>query len=95
MLNSVDIFILLAFSYLLVEKISCSAELSMKKGFITTGPDASFCGIWFGSVLFAQVYLSEYLGKYGNKLHELFILCVLVYYMININTWEDASKKEG
>ena len=31
--------ILLAFSYLLAEKISCSAEMSMKKSFITSGPD--------------------------------------------------------
>ena len=29
--------LLLAFSYLLAEKISCSAELSMKKSFITSG----------------------------------------------------------
>ena len=31
--------LLLGFSYLLAEKISCSAELSMKKCFITSGPD--------------------------------------------------------
>ena len=31
--------LLLAFSYLSAEKISCSAELSMKKSFITSGPD--------------------------------------------------------
>ena len=30
-------FLLLAFSYLFGEKISCSAELSMKKSFITSG----------------------------------------------------------
>ena len=28
------------FSYLLAEKISCSAELSMKKSFITSEPDS-------------------------------------------------------
>ena len=31
--------LLLAFSYLLAEKISCSAELSMKKSFKTSGPE--------------------------------------------------------
>ena len=31
--------LLLAFSFLLAEIISCSAELSMKKSFITSGPD--------------------------------------------------------
>ena len=31
--------LLLAFSYLLAEKIPCSAELSMKKSFITSGLD--------------------------------------------------------
>ena len=30
--------ILLAFSYLFAEKIACSAELSMKKSFITSRP---------------------------------------------------------
>ena len=29
----------LAFSYLLIGKISCLSELSMKKSFITSGPD--------------------------------------------------------
>ena len=29
----------LAFSYLLGEKISCSAEWNMKESFITSGPD--------------------------------------------------------
>ena len=33
--------LLLAFSYLLAEKISCSPELSMKKTFITPHPDLS------------------------------------------------------
>ena len=34
--------LLLAFSYLLAEKISCSAELSMKKSFITSGKKVRF-----------------------------------------------------
>ena len=33
--------LLLAFSYLLAEKISCSAELRMKKSFITSEPDCA------------------------------------------------------
>ena len=32
----------LIFSYLLAFKFSCSAELSMKKSFITLGPECSF-----------------------------------------------------
>ena len=33
--------LLLAFSYLLAEKISCSAEISMNKSFITSRPDCA------------------------------------------------------
>ena len=38
MLMNMKMPTLLAFSYLSAEKISCSAELSMEKGFITLGP---------------------------------------------------------
>ena len=38
---------LLAFSYLLAEKMSCSAEMSMKKSFITSGQAIWLCWlIW-------------------------------------------------
>ena len=40
----------MAFSYLLAEKISCSAELSMKKVFLTSGPDALSISLWSLSI---------------------------------------------
>ena len=45
-------FVLLAFSYLLAEKISCSAELSMKKVFITSGPGPNVLFAYDIKVLF-------------------------------------------